>query len=554
MDLVIANNLRLSGAPLPLKLEITKALTITNPEYIKRKQRKQRVWGIEPKLKLYAEDMGSLVIPRGFLHTLTAMVVGQGVNIQDYRVQGHKIDFGVWHENYTIREAQKPCVEAIVKDNGILVAPAGSGKTIMGLRAVYEKSVPALWITHTIDLLDQTTQRALSCMPNIGKIGKIAQGVCDWGDGKLIVATYQTLMNNPKIIAQLNQFIGTVVVDESQHAPSECFADVINKLSAQYVLGLTATPDRKDGLEAIMYASIGPKLYAIDRGELYMQNRLIKPKIEFVYTDFEYDTACSVSDCGAVDAGGEEIVYHELMQAVTSDLERMRLIAENVAKQQGYQLVISDSIAYCHNLAYAIQCCCKDHNLNKRIAIVHGTLQRNKWVVAPSAKVAQLKVELGEALAYKWDAKARRYKMQVEQYDQATFADWGISTAQRKQIMQDAANKKIDILIATGQLIQEGVDLPHLNHGHLVTPKRGDAGGKSNGISVEQAIGRIMRPDPQKPNKPAIWWDYVDYRVGIFKNQYSSRRKVYERLGLQVPAKPRTKRENTIDFLNSLRF
>lgn len=127
--------------------------------------------------------------------------------------------------------------------------------------------------------------------------------------------------------------------------------------------------------------------------------------------------------------------------------------------------------------------------------------------------------------------------------------DWKVTGTDRKEIMAAAYSRKIDIIFATGALAREGLDMPHLSRGHLVTPSRGDARISSNGASVEQSIGRIQRPDPQNPNKVAVWYDYVDFNVGIFQDQYYSRRSVYKRLGLVVPKKKKSHRDKVNDFL-----
>ena len=107
-------------------------------------------------------------------------------------------------------------------------------------------------------------------MPDIGRIGFFGDGVHDWGDGKLIVATVQTLRRNPQIIDALNDFIGTVVVDEAHHFPAIQFIETAGKLTAENVIGLTATPSRKDGLEIYMYNGVGQKCMRLAETE-YMK-------------------------------------------------------------------------------------------------------------------------------------------------------------------------------------------------------------------------------------------------------------------------------------------
>ena len=126
--------------------------------------------------------------------------------------------------------------------------------------------------------------------------------------------------------------------------------------------------------------------------------------------------------------------------------------------------------------------------------------------------------------------------------------EWQVTKGQRKEIMAACDRKEIGILFAT-QLAREGLDMPHLVTGVMAMPKRGDSKGRASGGSVEQEIGRIQRKDPSNPDKKAVWIDVVDYNVGVFRQQYGSRRKVYTRLGLKVPNKPRSKTDDIEKFL-----
>lgn len=92
----------------------------------------------------------------------------------------------------------------------------------------------------------------------------------------------------------------------------------------------------------------------------------------------------------------------------------------------------------------------------------------------------------------------------------------------RKELMEDARNKNIDILLAT-QLAREGLDIPHLNRLFLTYPKKSQA-------SVQQEVGRIMRPSEGKEN--AIVFDFIDNN-GILYSQFRKRRAVYKTLGMK---------------------
>jgi hypothetical protein len=222
---------------------------------------------------------------------------------------------------------------------------------------------------------------------------------------------------------------------------------------------------------------------------------------------------------------------------------------------QHKSIVITESIRYCHILADMVAKFARTRwGVTPRIAIVHGPISRYKWVVGGTEKNARQLVTLGQALDCRHNKRLNRWEVRTEQYTEEEARNWQVSDTERKSRLQACREGKVDILFATAALVQEGLDIPNLCCGHMAMPKRGDAGGSKNGASVEQAVGRIMRPDPQNPNKNAIWFDYVDYHVGVLRSQYYSRRSVYKRLQLKLPAKPKTEQDRLEDILDSINW
>lgn len=561
LQIFVKHNIRIRGASTPLKAAITKALTFDNPAYVKAKKQRRPTWGIQAKLELFVYDKGDIVTPRGFLKKLEDVLKNLGYDpskvITSQISYGRDVSFGEWNEGFVLKKDQTPMVQALMQENGIGVAPAGSGKTVMGMRYIYEKGKAALWLTHTKDLMYQSAKRAKATMPGIGRIGFFGDGVHDWGDGKLIVATVQTLQRNPQIIDALNDFIGTVVVDEAHHFPAVQFIETAGKLTAENMIGLTATPSRKDGLEIYMYNGVGPKVYEISRDGMYEAGRLIKPNVKFVYTDFNYETASNRNEIGSVDAGGEDLDYTDLIRHLISDKKRSKLVAESIVEHYplGPAIVITESVRYCFVLQQLVQKLLKerygDTYYGKPIntAVVHGGISRYTWRKAKNEKHAQQLIDNGHAV----DKKQGKYGWQVKvaQYTEKEIREWQVTKQQRKAVLEACDRKEVNILFAT-QLAREGLDMQHLAVGHMVMPKRGDSRESNSGSSVEQEIGRIMRPDRNNPDKEAYWFDYVDYNVGVFKDQYHSRRKVYSRIGLTVPRKPKTERDTVANFLNDM--
>lgn len=561
LQVLRSHNIRICGASTPLKAAITKALTMDNPEYVDAKKRRRPTWGMEDRLRLYLYDQGDIIAPRGFIGELRAILTAQGIDpdkvITEQLNVGNPVEFGPWNPVYVLRDYQTPLVEALKEENGVGVAPAGSGKTIMGMRYIFEIGRPTLWLTHTKDLMYQTKERAEATLQGVGRVGILGDDTRDYGDGKLIIATVQTLQANPQLVEALDPIIGVVVIDEAHHFPAPQFIDVAAKFTAARIIGLTATPDRKDRLERYMYMGIGPKRYTVDRGNLYENGQLVKPEVKFIFTDFDYEQA-SLREGNSVDAGGEDIDYGGLIAALINDTRRADLIAQNVIEYLPgpgqATIVITESVRYCFKLMEACKRYWSSHRFGymPRMAVIHGGLSRYKWVVARGREAA-LNLSSDYGTICKYDEKAKRWKVKVPMYTESEFQDWQVTDTQRKEILQAVRDKKVDILFAT-QLAREGLDIAHLTVGHMATPKRGDASDSKNGGAVEQEIGRIMRPDPNKPNKRAIWLDYVDYNVGVLQGQYYSRRRVYKRLGLIVPAKtPKQTERDIIDsFLSGM--
>lgn len=552
MNILLSNNIRVSNYPLPLKLKIVDDLTVYNPAYLKAKRQRRPTWGIDQRLQLFTYDNdGSLVLPRGYMEQLLQRLQegNHAFQLTEKQTEGKEVDFGPWNDSYVPRDYQEPLVKALVEKNGIGVSPAGSGKTIMGMRYIYEVGRPTLWLTHTRDLLYQTKERAEAALKGVGRVGILGDGKQDYGDGKLIIATVQTLTANPNLVQGLKDYIGVVVIDEAHHFPSTQFLDTAAAFPSKRIIGLTATPNRKDELEVYMFMGVGPVRHEVPRTALYQNDQLILPEVRFIYTGFKYGDTDSAD--GNVDAGGEDLDYQDLLNHLVADKDRLELIAKTIvdAIPQGQAIVLGESVRYLFKIQEAVQRMAPE----ARTAVVHGGLQRYSWKVAGSKSQAEaLAEEYGTE--FKYDGKARRYKVKTQQYTEEEFKKWQVTPKRRREILDACNSGDTQILFAT-QLAREGLDIPGLTVGHTVTPKRGDTGNSSTGLNLEQEIGRIMRIDPKNPDKKAIWYDYVDASVGVLNGQYYSRRKVYKRLGIKLANKPKNADRDVIEgLLDSINY
>jgi len=260
-------------------------LNIANSEYFIKKRSGKNTWDTKSHFKLIEDQEFKVVIPKGFTGRLIKYLRSNKVDYQfgDLRKKKKEV---FYQSKIRLLKHQHPAIEAAQKkDFGIIVAPPGSGKTIIGLKIIANKQQPALIVVHRKQLADQWVERIQSFL-NIPKteIGMIGSGKSKIGK-QITVATIQSLskkiQNEPEIT---NQF-GTLIVDECHHIPAETFANTISKLSTYYQYGLTATPFRKYSDGKLIFIYLGEVIAEIKASEIEAFKRA---KIIIRNTDFEF--------------------------------------------------------------------------------------------------------------------------------------------------------------------------------------------------------------------------------------------------------------------------
>jgi superfamily II DNA or RNA helicase len=173
-----------------------------------------------------------------------------------------------WSFAGTLRPVQKPVVDSFLlpaPHDGILSLHTGGGKTVCALYIASQLKVPTLVIVHTSFLRDQWEERIRTFLPN-ARLGRIQGDVCEIEGCDIVVAMLQTLSMKDIPIATFKP-LGLVIVDECHHIASEVFVQALPKVTSKYMLGLSATPTRKDGLMHVAHWFLGPLLYNSDTGD-----------------------------------------------------------------------------------------------------------------------------------------------------------------------------------------------------------------------------------------------------------------------------------------------
>lgn len=357
MKIVVSNVLRVKGAPEGIERAARRDLALKNPEYALRERMGKRLGDIEEFLTL-AEWVGDdLVLPRGYLQQLRKHAADAGVHceIDDRRLKLSPEDF-TFHG--TLRLYQQAALERMTKHgSGILVAPCGSGKTAMGMALIAHWKQPTLFLVHTIDLLKQAQEAArqwLHVEPGI-----IGGGT--WEPGPLTIATVQSLAaREADTLGIIDQF-GLVITDECQHQPCSTFTETVQAFPAAFRFGLTATPDRADGLTPFMLAVLGPVRHRVTTDDLKTAGVLVEPHIEWIATDYRAARAFE---------------WVDLIGDITANEERNALIVSTIlrALDDGRTiLVLSERVKHAEALASEIE-----RRKPGLTALATGTLAKKK--------------------------------------------------------------------------------------------------------------------------------------------------------------------------------
>lgn len=267
LTISLENNVTLSrdGMTTSLINFLKEELNFVNSEFIIKKKMGKNTFGTERYFKFVEETENEIIIPRGFIGKLIRFCREHQIehNLLDERKKKDRVSFSF---NAQLREHQKQAIKIIAKkDFGVIVAPPGSGKTIIGLKIIAEKQQPALIIVHRKQLVEQWIER-IETFLGIPKseIGKIGQGKNKIGN-KITVATIQSL---PKQIENIKKSFGTIIIDECHHVPAETFRNTIEKLHTFYLYGLTATPFRKYSDGKLIFTHIGEIIAVIKPNEI----------------------------------------------------------------------------------------------------------------------------------------------------------------------------------------------------------------------------------------------------------------------------------------------
>ncbi|MEX2568525.1 MAG: DEAD/DEAH box helicase family protein [Cyclobacteriaceae bacterium] len=253
-------------------------LNFANSEYFIKKKSGRNTWGTERYFRFIEETEHEIILPRGFMGRLIRYCKQQNIDFE-FQDERKKHDPVLFTTNFSLKSHQKSAIEvASRKEFGVITAPPGSGKTVIGLKIIAEKQQPALIIVHRKQLLEQWVDR-IQAFLGISKneIGRIGQGKAKLGK-TITVAMIQSLGRylERQETDEFARSFGTIIVDECHHIPAETFRNTISNFSSYYQYGLTATPFRKGNDGKIIFTHLGDIIADIKPQEIeqYKQARI----------------------------------------------------------------------------------------------------------------------------------------------------------------------------------------------------------------------------------------------------------------------------------------
>lgn len=346
-DLAAGLSIDASQLPAAALSTFKHAASLANPKFYELQRLRKSTWDTPRFLRGYDITLdGRLVLPRGLRHAVGRIVedAGSRLVITDTRDAGREIEVAFTAELTTRQSAGVSAM--LAHDDGMLVAPPGSGKTVMACAMIAERATSTLILVDRKALAEQWRSRIkqfLGVRP--GQIGggrRKLTGVVD-------VAMLPSLARRADV-ADLTAGYGHVIVDECHHLAAAAYDHAVKRIGAQFWLGLTATPARRDGLGELVTWQLGPVRHTVtdedpDTLAAVWQKEAGPRRLFFVHeTRFRADEE-DLSSPGALAA-----VYRSLIGDEARNAQIVDDVAAAIAKGRNC-LVLTRRVAHVGSLA-----------------------------------------------------------------------------------------------------------------------------------------------------------------------------------------------------------
>ena len=332
VEIVLANGIYIGkeGVSQAALNKIKRLAAFKNPDFYKSQAMRLPTYNKPRVIDTSWETDNYLCIPRGCENELLKLLSDVGVPYQteDNRNVGKTIDVEF---SGSLRDEQIPAVSAMLEhNNGVLSATTAFGKTVIGAYLIGERKTNTMVLVHSSALLAQW-KKALEKflivheeLPDLpvkrGRkkhrsiIGQLGAGKNTLG-GIVDIAILQSLTSKGEVKEVVRDY-GMIICDECHHVPAFSFERVLTTADAKYVYGLTATPERSDGHQPIIFMQCGPIRFKVDA------------KSQAALREFEHYVIPCFTNMRAPDAG--ELSIQEVYSRICSSSSRNSRIVQDV--------------------------------------------------------------------------------------------------------------------------------------------------------------------------------------------------------------------------------
>lgn len=259
-------------------------------------------------------------------------------------------DPSYWEFAGGLRPSQVEVVNSYLKPeprDGLICLQTGGGKTVCALHIASELKVKTIILVHNSFLRDQWIDRIKAFLPK-ARIGTIQGDVIDTDCKDIIIAMIQTI-SMKDLPKSTFSGIGLTIIDECHHIASEVFVRAFPKITSKHMLGLSATPERKDMLMHVINWFLGPILYRSDTGD--------KVDTGISVEVYHYDVNDPEFNKIIYNASG--VMFTSLMINKLTEYEaRTRFLSDIISDvmedQTRQMLVLSDRVDHCKSILAAL--------------------------------------------------------------------------------------------------------------------------------------------------------------------------------------------------------
>lgn len=306
------------GLPPAMMNRLFRLAAFQNPEFYKAQKMRLSTYG-KPRVIACGEDFAEHVaLPRGCIAEIVNLLEAHGIHpeVRDERFAGIPIEVELQAE---LRPRQLEAVSKLIQhDEGILCAPTAFGKTAVAAWLIAKRKVNTLVMVHRQQLLDQWHERLAMFLNLPAKaIGQIGGGKTD--RSRLVdIGVIQSLHRKEEVKDFVVEY-GQVIVDECHHISAFTFEQVMKQVKAKYVVGLTATPTRKDGHHPIIYMQCGPSRFSMSARTM-TETTPFEHRVIPRHTEFQMATQAT------------DITIHDIYTALVTDTARNEMIAADLIR------------------------------------------------------------------------------------------------------------------------------------------------------------------------------------------------------------------------------